>query len=270
MHYLPISYTETYKKAVDMTYHRVFGKWINWDNPQTFTEKLNWLKVHDVSFEKILCADKLKLSKYCMSKLGKDICIPNLAVYKSAEECLAKSHGECILKCNHGSGMNIIQHTKTLSDADVKKLHEWMNTDYGKIHNELHYSFIDKKIISEPLLSNIVDIKCFCFNGHPKFWQVDRHFAEHRMNFYSLNWELLPYSRKSYPSNAKIHDTKPVFINEMQQCAKVLSDGFKFVRVDFIVQPNKWYLGEMTFIPGAGIQSYVHDEDNVIGAMLCL
>ena len=41
----------------------------NLKNPKTFTDKLQWLKIHDSTFTKAFCADKITLREFCKEKI---------------------------------------------------------------------------------------------------------------------------------------------------------------------------------------------------------
>ena len=263
-----ISQLENTKKLYSKIKHKV------WDfkDPKTFTEKLWYLTVYDNTLEKTYCADKVTLRDYSTNILGKDICLPLLGVYNKPEEIdYSKLPNKFVIKCNHGSGWNIIVKDKTKININEikKKLNDWLNTKWSK--HEFHYHRIPPKILIEEYKDNLEDIKIFCFNGKPKFCQVDKHFQEHRMNFYDLNWNYINWiSNLSYPSNPNKLDEKPNKLDEMLIIAEKLSKNFKFVRVDLYPMNNEIYLGEMTFIPGGGYQNYAKDGDLKIGQMLDL
>lgn len=246
----------------------------DWDfnNPKSFTEKLWWLTIYDNSFLKTFCADKITLHDYSKEKLGKDICIPLIGIYDNAEQIdFLKLPNKFVIKCNHGSGWNIIVKDKNQLNINAikHKLNDWLKRKWSE--HEFHYHCIPPKILIEEYKENLEDIKIFCFNGIPKFCQVDKHFQEHRMNFYDCDWNYLPQiSNLAYPSNPNIHDKKPEQLDEMIELAKILSNDFKFVRVDLYPNKNGIILGELTFIPGGGIIFYKDDGDLKIGKMLDL
>lgn len=256
-------------------YKRIMHKDFDWTHPKTFTEKIWWMKIYDSTLLKSFCADKINLHDYSIQKLGKDICIPIIKVYDKPEEInYNELPNSFVIKCNHGSGYNIIVKDKNkINKYEVeRKLKKWMSEDYTYVYDcELHYHLIKRKIFIEEYKENLDDIKIFCFNGVPKFCQVDRHFQEHRMNFYDLNWNYIPWiSRAAYPSNPNIKDKKPEQLNEMIELAKKLSKDFKFVRIDLYPRKEGIFIGELTFTPGGGRQKYIGDGDKRIGEMLDL
>ena len=256
-------------------YRRITHKDFDWKNPQTFTEKIWWMKIYDSTMLKSFCADKINLHQYSKQVLGKDICIPIIKVYDKPEDInYNELPNSFVIKCNHGSGYNIIVKDKNkINKYDVeRKLKKWMSEDYSYVYDcELHYHLIERKVFIEEYKENLEDIKIFCFNGTPKFLQVDKHFQEHRMNFYNVDWKPLTWlSNRDYPANYKISDSCPEQLNELLDLATKLSKDFKFVRVDLYPRNEGIFLGELTFTPGGGRQTYLGDGDLKIGQMLDL
>ena len=250
----------------------------NLKNPQTFTDKLHWLKIHDSTLLKSYCSDKITLHDYCIEKLGKDICIPILKTYNSVDEInLNELPNSFVIKCNHGSAMNIIVEDKTKFDFKQakQKLEKWLSEDYS-IYSELHYKLIPHKILVEEYKANLgrsdlTDYKFFCFNGEPKFCQVitDRRKGE-KISHYDLNWKYSPiYDWKQYSSDSTL--MKPNHYEEMIEYSKILSKHFMMVRVDFYELDDKVFLGELTFTPANGKQIFKNpNTDKLIGDMLNL
>lgn len=256
-------------------YQRYMKKSWDFKNPKTFTEKIWWMKIYDSTFLKSFCADKINLHHYSCRILDKDICIPIIKVYDKPEDIkYDELPDKFVIKCNHGSGYNIIVKDKSHINKDdiARRLRKWLSEDFSFVYDcELHYHVIERKILIEEYKDNLEDIKIFCFNGTPKFCQVDKHFQERRMNFYDCEWNYLPWlSNVSYPSNPSVRDEKPEQLDEMLEIATKLSKDFKFVRVDLYPRPEGIFLGELTFTPGGGRQSYANDGDLKIGQMLDL
>ena len=243
----------------------------NIDNPVTFTDKLNYLKIYDSSLLKSFCADKINLRNYCKQKLGKNICIPILAIYDYPEEIDWNSlPNKFVIKCNHGSGFNIIVKDKNNIDKEncIKTLKKWMATDYGDISFELFYNLIDKKVFIEEYKclndKSLGDYKFWCFNGIPRFFTINFNFGHGNINHYDLNGNLLDIERKDFPKNRNRKDKIPNSLPLMIEYSKKLSEDFKFVRVDFYEIDEIPFLGELTFIPGGGKLHYKDPNTNLI------
>lgn len=265
-------YCSSFKDKLCSLYLHRTGRVLHIDNPCTFTEKLQWLKLYDCTYMKSLCADKRLLHLVSLNELGEDICIPTLKVYASASEIDFRSLPDSfVLKCNHGCGYNIVvKDKKDLNIPDVvSRVAKWLSCSYGNYGIELHYNLIQPCILIEPYISDLLDIKVFCFNGVVKFIQVDRHFTDNRLNFYDVDWKPLEWlSNSNAPADYSVLDEKPTNLSKMLTIAEKLSMPFKFVRVDLYSSSKGIFLGELTFTPGAGFQSYRGDGDLRIGKML--
>lgn len=270
-------YEEYKQPLIDLG--KKLGIGYNIDNPVTIQDKLNWLKIYDSTPLKTRCADKIQLHDYCKEKLGVDLCIPIIKVYDKVDDInWDELPNQFVIKCNHGSGMNIIVENKSklnISEAE-EELNKYMADDFA-FHNayEMHYHDIPHKVFVEEYMNDghddLIDYKFSCFNGEPKILQVmsERFHGKLRFNYYDMNFKPLYYSRNDHPANYNIIDKKPDTFDIMTICAKVLSEDFKYVRVDFYEINGKVYLGELTFTPGAGFFYYRDARCNkIIGDML--
>jgi len=247
---------------------------INLDNPTTIQDKLMWLNIFDVNPLKSLCADKIKLHDYSKLILGEDICIPIIKIYNNTKEInFDELPNQFVLKCNHGSGMNIIVNNKSqLNYYDtINKLNHWLSVDFTFQNGfEAHYHDIVKKCFAEEYMNftnheSLYDYKFWCFNGEPQIYTINDGNGHGDIMYYTIDGKELNLY------NVPKHNDyiKPKLFNKMVEYSKQLSKLFKFVRVDFYEINNKVYLGELTFTPGACLFSYTNPEDNIkIGNLL--
>ena len=172
------------------------GSKYNDSNIKTFQDKINWLLIHDSSELKSHIVDKILLREYSKKILGKDICVPIIKIYNNINKININELPEkFVLKCNHGSGMNIICNNKTkfnISNAK-EKLNKWMKINYGLEYYEYQYIHIKRKIFAEIFLKdNITDYKFYCFNGNPKLIKVQSNYIGNikMYHYYDLNWTI--------------------------------------------------------------------------------
>lgn len=232
---------------------------LNLQNPKTFNEKLQWLKLNYYPNNDLVinCTDKYAVREYIKEKGYEDKLVPLLGVWNNAEKINWHDLPEkFILKCNHGCAYNLICDNKEKFDKDkaVKKLNTWLKEDFGAFNIELHYSKIkEHKIICEEYLGeNLVDYKFFCFNGIPKYLYVSSdlmHDRQAKIGFFNLDGTKMNLERNDYAKIDKIEF--PEFYNEMIEMTKKLCKDFYFVRVDFFVTKDKYYFAELTFTPSA-------------------
>lgn len=212
----------------------------NLKNPQKLTDKLQWLKIHDSTFLKTYCADKINLRNYCKMKLGKDVCIPILAIYDKPEQIeWDKLPTRFVIKCNHGSAMNIIVNDKTKIDKArvIKTLNTWLKCKYGDLSLELFYNLIKPKVFIEEFKEDksngaLTDYKFVCFNGEVKYLQVinGRFTNLLHFNYYTTDFKPMKnISWNAHPARYDLIDKKPENFEEMLGYSKILCKDFKCV-----------------------------------------
>lgn len=248
---------DNYKERISNWY----GKKINFNNPKTYNEKIQWMKIYDSTPIKTQLADKYLVRDWVKEKIGEEYLIPLLGVYDSFDEIdFDKLPNQFVIKCNHGCGYNIIVKNKNTFDKKEanEKVDKWMKETFSFAHGlELHYSAIKPKIIIEKYIENsgndLYDYKFWCFNGKADYVQFisERKDKSLKMAFYNRKWEKQKFVY-SYPLDQKII-TKPDNIDKMFELAEKLAKGFPHVRVDFYrMDDGKIYFGEMTFTSASG------------------
>lgn len=244
-------------------YYRETGKTLDYSHPQDLNEKLMWLERYWQHPLKTICADKYQVREYIKKHGMADMLVPLIAVYDSVEEIdfnvLPK---QFVLKCNHGSGYNIICHDKSKLDiAEVKaKLSKWMAEDFSELFTEIHYRDIPHKIICEELISTTapIEYQLWCINGKAQSFLVCRKNFDGSYDAwsYSLDWHPLN-DRKNESSG---YPQKPFDISRLIRCAELLAEPFPFLRADFYEADRKIYFAEMTLSPSTNILSKYKDD----------
>ena len=245
----------------------VLGKKLNIKNPQTFNEKLQWLKLNYLPKNSLVvqCSDKFKVREYIKQKGFEEKLVPLLGDWDDARKIdWSKLPQKFVLKCNHGCAYNILCADKDSFDNEnaVKQLNAWMKEDFGAFNIERHYSKIIPHITCEEYLGdNITDYKYFCFNGEPKFIYVSTdlvHDRQAQIGFFYLDGKKMPLRRDDYTDIPSVE--LPPFFNEMTAMAKTLCQDFPFVRVDFFIANNQYYFAELTFTPSACMMPFNPDK----------
>jgi len=275
--------TSYYRRLSDERYlkiifNKIFKRSLDLNSPKSFNEKLQWLKLYwrDPIAEQ--CADKYLVREYVKEKGLGNTLNALIDVYDNVDQInFDKLPDQFVLKCTHGSGCNIICKDKNLLnwyDAK-KKLSSWMKINYYWPGREWVYKDLKPKIICEKYLEDIksgelYDYKFLCFSGKPEyiFFCSDRENTV-KSDYYNLDWELMDF-KGEYPRSNKKHP-KPEKLSEMVEYAKVLSNGFPFVRVDFYVAEGIVYFGELTFFHHGGFGRYYPENiDYELGNKLVL
>ena len=232
------------------------GEVYNESNLITFQDKLNYLLIHESPENKTEIVDKILLRNYSQKILGIDICPPILKIYNNVDEInLDELPNTFVLKCNHGSGMNIICSNKSKFNLPraKKKIKSWMYSNYGLANFEYQYINVKKRIFAEKfLVKEMINYKFYCFNGIPKIVRVKGHINRKNIyNIYHINWTLadIEFNFSYYFRDKSNSFKKPKNYEKMLNYSRLLSSKFCFCRVDFYEVEDIVYLSELTFTP---------------------
>lgn len=268
------------KLFLHISFRIKLGHKLNLDSPQTFNEKLQWLKLYDRNPKYSMMVDKFKAKDYVASKIGKEHIIPTLGIYNAVEEIPWDSlTNKFVLKCTHDSGGIVICKDKNTLDIDnaKRKLSKGLSKSYFYQNREWPYRNVKPRIICEEYMvdesgTELKDYKFFCFNGVPKILKVDfNRSCGHRANYYDLEWNLLDFGELHFPPDPNRIIRKPKNFNQMVQIATKLSENIPFVRIDLYNSNGLIYFGEMTFFPASGMGMFTKDEwDKTMGDWLVL
>ena len=263
--------------AVRKIYKERLGRELDLDNPQRFTEKLQWLKINYRKPIMSKIVDKISIRDYLTEKGYGDYLMPIVGTYNSVDEIDFKNLPEkCIFKASCGSSMHLVKNGRIkhlwLWKAIMKS---WLKMNIYVEGREWPYKDAKHGIICEHFIeartdNKLKDYKFFCFKGQPEFIQVDVDLLkDHRINFYDKNWVLQPI-RCQFP-NSDTDVKKPHNFDLMVKFAKDLSKDFPHVRVDFYEYDDELKIGELTFFDGSGFYNFHPDEyDFIFGEKIFL
>lgn len=251
------------------------------ENPQTFNEKIQWLKINDATKLKTVCADKYAVRDYIEEKIGNEYLIPILGCWDKFEDIeFSKLPDKMIFKSTTGSARYEIIKDKSNIDYEYlkNKMDLWQKIPYGYIGMEIHYLDIDRKIICEKLLDmngpSVVDYKIHCFNGKPILIEYisDRNGNSHLETWFDTRWNKVNIVKNDNISfNHKDTPTPPENLDKMTELAEILAEDFMYVRVDFYQIEGKIYFGELTFTPANGIHIWKGEiTQELVGNLLRL
>lgn len=264
---------------LEWMYEIRMGEKLHLDHPETFNEKLNWLKLYDRRDEYTKMADKYEVRKYIAEKIGEKYLIPLLGVWEKPEDIDPNQLPEqFVLKCTHDSASVLICRDKKNFDWDSarKKLTQSLSINYFYPSREWPYKNIKPRIIAEKYMvdesgTELKDYKIYCFGGKPELIQVDfGRFVHHERNLYDLNWKYID-EQIEYPKNPAVTIIRPEHLERMLELAEKLSQGIPSVRIDFYSINGEVYFGEITFYQEAGFAHFSSDEyDRYLGSLIAL
>lgn len=266
------------KVFLKMRYRLEMGKKLNLKNPQTFNEKLQWLKLYDRNPEYTKMVDKYEVRKYIAEKIGEEYLIPLLGVWDKFDDIDFDSlPNQFVLKCTHDSGGLVICKDKSQLDINAakKKINKCLKRNFYYLTREWPYKNVKPRIIAEKFMvdesgTELKDYKLFCFDGEPKVLYVatDRPYNT-KFDFFDMEFNHLPFTNAHPNSDKEIK--RPLGLTEMAELAGKLSKGIKQVRIDFYDINGKVYFGEMTFYHMSGFYSFEPEKwDYKFGKMIKL
>lgn len=237
------------------------GRPANLNAPQSFKEKISWLKLYRYAEDPLViqCADKLAVRTYVREQGLGYLLNELIGMYRTPEEIpWDKLPDAFVLKWNFGSGYNCVIRSKREVCAAhvVKQFKRWGRKRFWLLYSELQYKTADRYILCERFLDTapghiLLDYKFYCFHGIPMaILVIDRSSQEKRGIFMSPQWEIISDIPGKY---APFLPPKPESLSQMNAAAAKLSQPFPFVRIDFYEWRDQAVFGEMTFTPGAGI-----------------
>lgn len=269
------------KSFLEKKYYLIMKKKLNLENPETFNEKLQWLKLYDRKPIYTDMVDKFTVRKYIASTLGDEYLIPLIGAWDNVDDIdFNILPNRFVLKCNHNSGLGMFV-CKDKSNICIKKvkkeLKKGMSENYYWSGREWPYKNVKKKIIAEKYMEDesggLIDYKFFCFNGKVDNIMVciDRHIDNPKFYFFDKDWQLLRLnvSGKNAPKDFTL--PKPHCLNKMIEIASILSKDIPFVRVDLYECSHKIYFGEMTFFPQSGFDyNLLSETDKYLGDLITI
>ena len=254
----------------DETYIKIkWKKWmdykLNLDNPRTFNEKLQWIKLNDHNPLYTELVDKYRVKQYVTEKVGSEYVIPLLGQWDSVDKIeWEKLPNQFVIKCSHDSGSTVLCKDKSALDIDAakKKLESSLKRNYYWESREWPYKNVKPRIFAEAYMEDefgeLRDYKWFCFDGEPKamFVASDRqkNDEETKFDFYDENFNHLPITNVHPNSSTFIE--KPKGFDIMKELASKLSKGLPEVRMDFYDVNGKVYFGEFTFFHWGGLMPF--------------
>jgi hypothetical protein len=232
-------------------------------NPTTFNEKITWMMLNYKPYMTLL-ADKLLVREYLEKKGCGHILVPLLAKGDCVEDIdWGKLPKQFVVKTNHDSRtVKVIQDKDAINYEELRReVNSNLLKTYGINSHEPHYYGITPKVLVEKMIGlygeDLIDHKCFCFNGKVKYIQVINLVLGNRTdNFFDIEWNNLGRI-SSYIENPNT-PLKPVNLDEMIQISEKLSETFAFVRVDFHSVGDDYFFSELTFTPVAGAVQFIN------------
>jgi len=234
----------------------------NLENPQTFSEKIQWRKLYDKNPICPVLSNKYLVRQYIADRLGQDraqeLLVPLLQYTKDPDSFdFERLPTQFVLKASHGSGMNLIVEDASKLDhaATHKLMRKWLMTHYRVRDHEWNYTKTPRGILAEKLIAkadDLIDVKMFFFAGRMRVFLVGE-FKNGMdfLTFFNADLEVLNVRSPGQSTNPNV--TLPEFLEDMVEIGEDLSRDLDFVRVDFLCTKDRFYIGELTCHPNSGL-----------------
>ena len=243
------------------------GYKIDWKNPRTFNEKLQWLKLYDRNPLYTTLVDKYRVKQWVADRIGKQYVIPTLAVYNSVDEIdLSKLPDQFVLKCNHDSGSVVICRDKATFDFESakRKLDAGLKRNFYWSVREWPYKNVKRCVFAEQFMKDasmeddLLDNKLF-IGGQPKIIQVSFDlFKWHKCKLYDTHWNYVEGQLQHVTQQKEYNN--PNALDEMLGLCEKIVRYFTQVYADFYLIDNKIYFGELTYKQSGGLDGFRPEE----------
>lgn len=261
--------------------HRlIFRKPLDLDNPVTYNDKLQWLKLYNHRPEYTTMADKVKVKQYVAERIGSQYVVPLLGVWDRPEDIeWDKLPEKFVLKTNHDGGSYGVVVCKDKEGFDqvkaIKRLKASLRRDTFMLGREWPYKNIQRKVLAEQFIEGdetgqLLDCKFFCFNGKAKLLYVVTYGKTGSCQDF-FDEDFNPLDLQGLYPNSMSKPSKPAHFELMKELAQHLSEGIPHVRVDFFEANDKVYFSEFTFFPSGGWAAFHPEEwDYTLGQFIKL
>ena len=256
-----------------LVYRARIGRKLDLDNPKTFNEKLQWLKIHDRNPLYTKLVDKAEVKPWVAERIGWEHIVPTLGVWDSFDEIdFDALPDRFVLKCTHDSGGLAICRDKATFDIEAarKKIEKSLAVNYYWRTREWPYKDVKPRILAEEYLDpnesggDLYDYKLFRFtDGRLVTLAMTDRYTDGALSktFFDDEWHALPIGEGDHPTKPEL--AKPAAFEQMKELASKLGEGMPFVRVDFYESNGGLYFGEMTFYPNSGFEQFDPNEWDV-------
>lgn len=252
------------------------GNSIDFNNLNTLSEKIQWIKLFENDPRKRKLSDKIESKKWASDIIGAEHVVEPICMWENIHDFNPKVLPEIyMLKLSHGCGFvypiywgksrrfNLTFNINNLCDLlpHISSIDfAFVNAYEMQYHNIKPILYAEEDIFpeSEYKLKFQYEYKIWCKNGKPLVICCcdPRYFRSRTFYTVDFKYQLMHDQLKKN----KDFSICPKKIDTVLQFASILASEFNFARVDFMLSDNKIYFGEITFTPYSGIIDFLPEE----------
>jgi len=248
------------------------------NNPKTFNEKIQYIKLYGASDLKRRLSDKILVRSFAAEKIGAQYLKPALQICSKFEDIdFDKLPDSIVIKCSHGCKWQAVIENKErhIKNGNIQYTHNnirgWLKQEFWPWGGfEMQYKGAVPKVIIEPLMREnpgliSPELNVYCFNGSPKFIvKIHGGVPENTTGAITIYDENLRCIKSIFKFAEDIFD-KPADENVKLALllSSELSKNIDFVRVDWMIYNGRLYFAEMTFTPFSGFVHFRSIKDDL-------
>ncbi len=251
-------------KTYLMLYHyAITGKKLNLDNPKTYSEKCQWMKLYYQRPELTTMVDKYDVKKYVADRIGSEYVVECYGVWDKFDDIdFDKLPNQFVLKGTGSSGgLYVCKDKKKFDKSKAKEILEKdINRNYYALYREWAYKNVKPRIIAERYLDSLlkedtIEYKITCMGGVVQTVTICTGIAHaayelrHNDN-YSRDWKRQNWYARYTPTGKEFKKTPE--IEKLIELSEKLTQGIPQVRADWYIHNGQIYFGELTFYTWAG------------------
>lgn len=248
-------------------HHARTGRWPNPLFPRTVNDWLlrRLILAHEPLHARL--SDKLETRAFVRERLGEDPTVPILGQWDSVEALAAdwdRLPHAFVLKPTHGSGWVRLVPDRTAAgrDAMLAEARGWMHASFYDLWREWGYRHVRPRLVAEHRVAPMpgeptpVEYRFWMFGGRLALFRVSIGFMG-QVRGCAFDSALRPVSFAiSDRPNRPLPPPAPEDFAWMLGLAQRLTAGIDFLRVDFLQEAGRIWLGELTAYPDAGTAPY--------------
>lgn len=284
--FVMLSHRGYFKRMQDERYLRLlyrgaFGRKLRLDPPLMFSEKVQWMKLHDKNPLYPTLCDKIAVRDYVKERIGGEYLVPQLGVWDDPNDIDFTILPErFVLKCTHdsGSAVFITDKSKMNVRATRQALKKRLKRDYSRLGREWPYQSVPRRVLAEAFIGKPDgtlpdDYKFYCVRGKVLWICLCTNRRRSSADYVVCDLSLQPFwtNIRSVAHAEDIEMTPPAHLQEMIALSERLAKGLTHIRVDLYDTPNGVYFGETTLYDQSGMTSdYDEEMDRKLGDLIVL